>query len=125
VIVKATREGLLGKATASGYVVDTFVPFVALPAVAALRRAVRVTNPKTGISHVALVLDVGPWNEHDEAYVFGGKRPQAETGTDMMGRKTNKAGIDLGEWMWRALKMLDNGLVEWEWADAPPHAPQT
>jgi len=114
IAVKATREGLVGGKTSSGYIVDTVVPFVALPAVAALRQWVRVVNPANGKSIRALVLDVGPWNEHDHAYVFGGARPHAESGTDTRGRTTNKAGIDLGEAVWKALGMTDNGIVLWE-----------
>lgn len=114
ITVKATREGLIGGKTASGYRVETDVPFVALPSTAALRLWVRVTNPANGKSIKALVLDVGPWNEKDHAYVFGGARPQAESGTDRFGRTTNKAGIDLGEKVWHALEMTDNANVEWE-----------
>ena len=113
-IVKATREGLIGKPTASGYIIDRVVPYVALPSVTALGRAVRVTNPATGRSCIAIVLDVGPWNEHDDAYVFGGARPAAESGTDTRGRHTNGAGIDLGEKVWAELGMTDNTDVEWE-----------
>lgn len=112
--VKATREGLLGKATASGYLIDNHVPFVALPAKDALHRAVRLRNPTNGRSCIAMVLDVGPWNEEDNGYVFGGGRPQAELGVDTRGRETNGAGIDLGEFVWHALEMEDNGEVEWE-----------
>jgi hypothetical protein len=113
--VKATREGLVGHKTASGYVIDTVVPFVALPSTKALRRFVHVRNPITGKSCLAVVLDVGPWNEHDDAYVFGGQRPQAElSDVDSFGRHTNGAGIDLGEAVWAALGMKGNGLVEWE-----------
>ena len=114
--VKATREGLVGHTTKSGYIVDEIVPFVALPAVAALRLWVRVRNPKNRRSIRALVLDVGPWNEHDHAYVFAKARPQAESGTDTRGRTTNGAGIDLGEAVWKALEMTDNDLVEWEFS---------
>ena len=112
--VRATREGLIGETTASGYVIDRIVPFVALPDTAALGKAVRVTNPLTGSSIIAIVLDVGPWNEHDSPYVFQGERPQAESGTDTRGRKTNGSGIDLGERVWAALGMTDNTDVEWE-----------
>ncbi len=119
--VKSTREGLPGQKTASGWVINNSVPFVALPSHAALRLWVRVWNPlvmdpATGsaIETKALVLDVGPWNENDDAYVFGGARPQSETGTDLMGRKTNGAGIDLGEVVWNALGMKDNSNVSWE-----------
>lgn len=134
VTVKATREGLIGGKTATGYKVETTVPFVALPSSAALRQWVRVYNPLNGKSCTALVLDVGPWNEQDHAYVFqdatrngsltaavtsvpavqDGVRPKAERGYDEQGRKTNGAGIDLGERVWNELGMADNGLVCWE-----------
>lgn len=112
--VKATREGLMNQKTASGYHVDPHVPFVALPSDAALRQRVRVTNPLNGKSIIALVLDVGPWNTHDNAYVFGDAKPQAESGKDLFGRTTNKAGIDLGEKVWNELGMRDNSDVIWE-----------
>lgn len=131
ITVKATREGLSGGKTSSGYRVEPVVPFVALPSTAALRLWVRVYNPATGLVCRALVLDVGPWNEKDHAYVFQpatmGRplankarpdppdiRPQAESGTDTFGRTTNQAGIDLGEQVWTALGMRDNTNVSWE-----------
>jgi hypothetical protein len=46
--------------------------------------------------------------------VFGGQRPQAESGIDAEGRPTNGAGIDLGEKVWTLLGMTDNGDVDWE-----------
>lgn len=113
ITVKATREGIIGGRTSTGYVVDSWVPFVALPATAALRQWVEVTNPRTGRSMRAIVLDVGPWNEQDNAYVFGGERPAAESGQDTRGRITNGAGIDLGEKVWHELGMVDNGNVTW------------
>lgn len=112
--VKATREGLVGKRTATGYVIEEHVPFVALPSTVALHLWVKVTNPANGHSIKALVLDVGPWNTNDHAYVFDGQRPQAETGVDQYQRVTNGAGIDLGERVWRELGLHDNGDVEWE-----------
>ncbi len=112
--VKATREGLMGGRTASGYSVDLYVPFVALPAIRAVGKFVRVTNLENGQSAIAWVGDVGPWNEQDDLYVFGTAQPQAESGRDSRGRKTNGAGIDLGEFVWKALGMIDNGPVEWE-----------
>lgn len=125
--VYATREGLVGKRTSSGWTISEAVPFVALPSVAALRLWVRVRNPATGRTCVAVVLDVGPWNTKDDAYVFQpatmpfgpgnvleGVRPRAETHMDEFGRVTNSAGIDLGEAVWAALGMTDNGLVDWE-----------
>ena len=112
--VKATREGLVGRPTSSGYIIDKVVPFVALPHVEALGRFVRLTNAATGKACIAIVLDVGPWNTMDREYVFGGARPQAETGTDTTGRPTNGAGIDLGERVWKALGMTDNAPINWE-----------
>lgn len=112
--VRATREGLVGRRTASGYVVDRIIPFVALPSWLALQRFVRLRNPMNEKTCLAIVADVGPWNEHDEAYVFQGHRPSAESGLDTRGRKTNGAGIDLGERVWLALGMTDNTDVDWE-----------
>lgn len=115
ITVKATREGLPGGHTASGYVIDRIVPFVALPCRKALGRFVRVTNPANGRVTLAIVLDVGPWNVNDQAYVFGGARPLAEAGVDVsQNGKTNGAGIDLGEAVWAALGMVDNTHVSWE-----------
>ena len=127
-LVKATREGLVGGRTASGYTVDEVVPFVALPSTKALGRFVHLRNPENGKVCYATVLDVGPWNggkvrrkltgqiidTDDDAYVFKGQRPQAEYGLDMRGRTTNGAGIDLGEKVWKLLEMKDNTKIEWE-----------
>lgn len=112
--VKATREGLIGQRTASGYVIDAVVPFVALPSQRALGLFVRLTNPASQRTSLAVVLDVGPWNTADEAYVFRGCRPAAEAGHSISGQGTNGAGIDLGEKVWQKLGMVDNADVEWE-----------
>lgn len=115
--VKATREGIIGGRTATGYIIDRVVPFVALPCTKALYRFVHVRNPKTGKATLAIVLDVGPWNEHDENYVLRGARPAAESGKDTRGRFTNGAGIDLSEHVYAAIGMTDNGDVEWYFVD--------
>lgn len=112
--VKATREGLVGDQTASGYVIDRVVPFVALPSRNALGKAVKVTNPATAKTCIAIVLDVGPFNEFDDGYVFHGDRPMAESGVSVTGKGTNGAGIDLGERVWSLLGMTDNTQVDWE-----------
>ncbi len=126
--VKATREGLLGKPTATGDTLDRRRPIVALPSVKALDKFVRVTNPANLKSAIALVDDVGPFNEHDDAYVFQPAtmnphfdgvvytviRPQAESGVSVSGHGTNGAGIDLGEVIWDQLGMTDNTIVSWE-----------
>lgn len=120
-IVKATREGLIGHATATGWIIDAETFFVALPARRALHKHVRVTNPANGKSCEAEVLDVGPWNISDELYVFHGERPAAECGISYSSHGTNGAGIDLGEAVWNALELKDNGPVDWEFID--PIAP--
>lgn len=137
ITVKATREGLIGQKTSSGYVIDATVPFVALPHPQALHLWVKVYNPANGKSCRAIVLDVGPWNTLDAAYVFQpattskqgltlpsslaaapeesiGIRPAAESGHSLSGKGTNGAGIDLGEAVWEALGMTDNSVVSWE-----------
>jgi hypothetical protein len=70
--VKATREGLVGQKTATGWAIDKETPFVALPSGKALHKWVEIKNPANGKTCRAQVLDVGPWNEHDDAYVFDG-----------------------------------------------------
>lgn len=111
--VLASIEGLVGHRTSSGYVIDEYVPFVALPSAHALGRFVRVTNPANGVQTDAVVLDVGPWNEHDDEYVLRGARPQAESGVDSFGRATNRAGIDLGEVVRKKLGLTGNAQVDW------------
>jgi len=133
ITVRATREGLLGGKTSSGYIIDATVPFVALPSVKALGKFVRVVNPLNGAMTYAVVLDVGPWNTHDDAYVFQDAtaasgvlppsarplpepavRPAAERGLSVSGTGTNHAGIDVGEQVWHRLGMVDNTPVSWE-----------
>lgn len=112
--VFATREGLPTASTASGYHIDDIVPFVALPSRAALWSWVIIRNPKNDKTIKARVLDVGPWLTDDNGYVFGEDRPFAESGFDRHERKTNGAGIDLSDKVWRELELEDNGYVEWE-----------
>lgn len=115
--VKATREGLVGWKTSSGWVIDRSMPFVALPSSKALYKFVKITNPLVNKSCIAIVLDVGPFNEQDDNYVFNGARPQAESGISVSGKGTNKAGIDLGEKVWSLLEMRDNTEVSWEFLE--------
>ncbi len=117
IAVKATREGLVGKKTALGWRINDIIPFVALPSEMALRQWILITNPLNNKSIKAIVLDVGPWNIDDDAYVFGNARPQAESGIDTLGRPTNHAGIDLGGHVWDYLEMKDNGTVNWEFIE--------
>jgi hypothetical protein len=79
------------------------------------RPKVKVT--RNGKSIVCEIMDVGPWNTNDP-YWEKGARPQAESGTDMSGRTTNKAGIDLTIPADKALGLNGKGLVDWEFVKA-------
>lgn len=73
--------------------------WVALPARVPAGTMVQVRRARNGIKGPWLtpwlVADVGPWNTSDSYWETKGARPQAESGVDTRGRKTNKAGIDL------------------------------
>ncbi len=70
-----------------------------------------------GKSHTATIEDVGPWNgitaEKSDPYWMTGARPQAESGTDLNGRRTNRAGIDLSPALGRYLGVDGLGKVDW------------
>jgi hypothetical protein len=89
--VIASREGLVGKRTASGLIIKPNSIFAALPSRRALGRTVIVTY--NGRSIAAPVLDVGPHFVRNP-YWLSGARPLAEK------RKGNKAGIDLSDALW-------------------------
>jgi len=78
---------------------------------------VRVINSSTRASVICDVVDVGPWNT-DDPYWETGTRPQAETGTDHSGRKTNGAGVDLTPAADRAIGNNGKGKVDWEFVGA-------
>lgn len=97
-----------------GHVITDAELGVSLPAIVHPRREVRVINGAKSV--VAGLVDVGPWNTNDP-YWMKGARPQAESGTDMRGRRTNRAGIDLTPATARAIGIDGLGKVDWEWAD--------
>jgi N-acetylmuramoyl-L-alanine amidase len=76
------------------------------------RPEVWMINRKTGKHAVAEIWDVGPWNI-DDPYWLTGERPQAESGTDMTGRPTNGAGIDLSPALAKELGIDGMGEVSW------------
>jgi N-acetylmuramoyl-L-alanine amidase len=76
------------------------------------RPKVRLYNCESGLTATAHIEDVGPWNI-DDPYWIKGTRPQAESGTDMTGRTTNGAGIDLSPALAKALKIDGMGFVDW------------
>ncbi len=96
----------------TGRVIDDVILGVALPSrLVGNRPKVRVFNGAK--SAVAEIVDVGPWNTIDP-YWETGKRPQAEMGSDLRGRRTNRAGIDLTPALAKALGINGMGLVDWE-----------
>lgn len=70
----ATREGLVGKPTASGHVIQANDHFVALPSRSAINKSVVVSYH--GKSVTAPVLDIGPWNRNDAWWETGSARGQ-------------------------------------------------
>jgi hypothetical protein len=94
----------------TGHRIDDTIVGVALPAHMPDAK-VRVHNGSKSV--IADVVDIGPWNTNDP-YWEAHKRPQAESGTDMRGRHTNKAGIDLTPATARALGIDGKGVVDWE-----------
>lgn len=87
---------------------------VALPARfhADERPPVYLANLVTGKTVVAQIVDVGPWNT-DDPYWMHGQRPQAESGKDSRGRKTNGAGIDLTPGAAEAIGLNGKGKINW------------
>ncbi|MDR3466043.1 MAG: hypothetical protein P4M07_08880 [Xanthobacteraceae bacterium] len=74
-----------------------------------------------GKSVVCKIVDVGPWNTNDP-YWQTGARPQAESGTNMRGQPTNRAGIDLTPAAARAVGIDGKAIVDWGFSDAPAAA---
>lgn len=68
-----------------------------------------------GKSVTCPIVDVGPWDTNDP-YWETGARPQAESGTDTSGRKTNSAGIDLTPAAAAAIGLQGKGMVDWQFA---------
>lgn len=88
-------------------------PGVALPARFDVRPLPTVRVTHNGRAVICPVIDVGPWNTRDP-YWLSGARPQAETGIDLSGRPTNRAGIDLTPAAARIIGLPGKGLVDWD-----------
>jgi hypothetical protein len=108
--VFATREGEIGKTTATGLTITPRSSFVALPHRMALGKNVEVRYGTRVL--VVPVLDVGPWNI-DDAYWLTGRRPAAERGQGRYRTPANLAGIDLADPVFESLGLPDNSWVEW------------
>lgn len=112
--ITATVFGGTGDPNNSAYddsEIDNDVLGVALPArFTGVRPRVRVFNGDRSVD--CNIVDVGPWNTNDK-YWETNSRPQAESGTDLSGRATNKAGIDLTPAAAFALGINGKGTVDW------------
>ncbi len=108
--VYATREGEIGKRTATGHRISSQSLFVALPHPGALGKQVEVRYRARAI--VVPVLDVGPWNV-DDAYWIDGRRPASEGSRGYYRTPSNRAGIDLSDAVFATLGLHDNDWVEW------------
>ncbi len=91
--------------------------YVALPyRFVGKRPNVMITNRANGATQIAPIMDVGPWNIDDPYWATIDGRPQAESGTDTRGRRTNKAGIDLSPALAKALGIsIDAGKGQVDW----------
>jgi hypothetical protein len=138
----ATREGLVGRSTASGHVIQNGDHFVALPSKSALGKT--VTLSYKGKTTQAPVLDVGPWNKDDAWWENGPGRGQFKdlprfmpqvwaawnngynNGRDGTGRfVTFPAMIDLADGVYADLGMTTADWIDvtLPWVNAPSPPP--
>jgi hypothetical protein len=140
----ATREGLVGRSTASGHVIQNGDHFVALPSKSALGKT--VTLSYKGKTTQAPVLDVGPWNKDDAWWENGPGRGQFKdlprfmpqvwaawsngynNGRDGTGRfVTFPAMIDLADGVYADLGMTTADWIDvtLPWVNAPSPPPMS
>lgn len=114
--VKATREGLVGKTTATGLTIKPESIFVALPHRDVLGKDVAVhCNGKTV---VCTVQDIGPHSIYDD-YWNHARRPLSEKGIRLpkkWGKAKNGAGIDLSNGLWDYFEIpRGKGITQVHW----------
>jgi len=74
-----------------------------------------------GPAAIAPVGSVGPWNgggtnnKYDDRYWVRRKRPQAESGVDLKGRKTNRAGMEISHSLWQKMGLGKKRRVRVRW----------
>jgi len=91
------------------------------------RPKVKVFNRATGLSAIAEIWDVGPWNIDDDDYVLGDERPSAEThyeteqplptGPNAGKVPSNAAGLDLSPALARKVGIDGKGYCDWRFVD--------
>lgn len=138
----ATREGLVGRTTASGHLIVPNDQFAALPSRSALNKTVSIAY--RGHTTTVPILDVGPWNKDDAWWESGTARgqfpdlprfvPEAwaayedgyNNGRDGTGRYvTFPSMIDLADGTYAALGLQQADWVDvtLTWVDAPSPPP--
>lgn len=101
--------------------------FVGLPATGMNGKWVQLTVEPEGPAAVVPVGHVGPWNgggwsnKYDDKYWKGRRRPQAESGIDLKGRRTNRTGMLISSALWKKLGLgkKTKTMVRWQLVAAP------
>lgn len=102
--------------------------FVGLPASNMKGKWIQLTIlPSNKPDAVIPVGHVGPWNgggwnnKFDDPYWRKKHRPQAESGIDLQGKKTDKSGIQLSHQLWNLLELKGKKrvYVDWHFVAAP------
>ena len=101
--------------------------FVGLPATCLKRKWVQLIVEPDGPAAIAPVGDIGPWNgggannKYDDRYWVARKRPQAESGTDLKGRRTDRAGIEISHSLWKEMGLgrKRKTRVRWQFVKSP------
>lgn len=105
----------VNKSAYDGHTISNTELGVALPyRFPGVRQKVKVINRANLKSVLCDIVDVGPWNIDDPYWTLPAGRPQAETGRDLKGRKTNMAGIDITPAADKAIDLGGLGRVDWE-----------
>lgn len=99
--------------------------FVGLPSSDLKGKWIQLVVETDGPAAIVPVGHVGPWNgggrnhKYDDRYWHKERRPQAESGRDLQGNKTNKAGILISSELWKKLELGGKRLTRVRWQFVP------
>ncbi|NIP61515.1 MAG: hypothetical protein GWN01_05275 [Nitrosopumilaceae archaeon] len=99
--------------------------FVGLPSSNLKGKWIQLVVETDGPSAIVPVGHIGPWNgggrnhKYDDRYWQKECRPQAESGMDLQGNKTNKAGILISSELWKKLELGRKRLAKVRWQFVP------
>lgn len=99
--------------------------FVGLPSSNLKGKWVQLVVETEGPAAIVPVGHVGPWNgggwnqKYDDRYWEKESRPQAESGKDLKGTKTNRAGIMISPALWKRLDLGKKRLTKVRWQFVP------